>query len=268
LPLTGEILISTNRGRVLGLSILVVGLGLVSSPASAAMPTCRGEPATIVGTGGDDRINGTSGDDVIWSGEGDDVVNGKGGNDTICLGSGDDEGRGGSGDDYILGGAGNDVLSGNKGNDTVNGGKGIDLCRQGSKRKCEQRGDIERDLFELVNEARADACSGAEPLIRKSKYDWMAGFHSWEMAARGFFSHTSPTLGGLVARAEFFKLQGNSHGENISIFTGPVTAEVFFDLWWASMPHHDNICDPMYEMAGFGVIVSGSSGWATQVFGY
>ena len=120
--------------------VLVAALVIVASiggPAAAA-PRCFGEPATIVGTDGDDTLEGTSGGDVIWLGDGDDTVQaragsdlacGAGGNDFILLGRGADRATGGSGSDGLFGGAGADLLVGKKGADGLVGGPGTDVAR-------------------------------------------------------------------------------------------------------------------------------------------
>ena len=97
---------------------------------------CRGQQATITGTGGRDRINGTSGPDVIAGLGGNDSISGAGGDDLVCGGSGkdsidggvgNDDLDGGSADDTVLGGAGDDLLTGGAGDpDTCNGGAGTD----------------------------------------------------------------------------------------------------------------------------------------------
>ena len=67
-------------------------MGVTSSAASNTWPTCLGEPATIVGTDGNDMIAGTDGDDVIVGLGGDDVIRSGGSSDTdlICGGDGND----------------------------------------------------------------------------------------------------------------------------------------------------------------------------------
>ncbi len=119
----------------------------VSSAASAA-PKCFGQPATIVGTAGDDVLKGTPRADVIVAKGGHDVIDGRGGKDRICAGTGNDKVRGGYGADWVSGGWGNDWLGGYKGddklfgnqgqdrvlggdgNDRLNGGLGTDRCVQ------------------------------------------------------------------------------------------------------------------------------------------
>jgi uncharacterized repeat protein (TIGR01451 family) len=127
-------------------------------PPSAA--TCRGQVATITGTGGSDALTGTGGPDVIAAFGGDDTIVALAGTDLICAGRGDDDVGAGSASDRVFGGDGgdhlfgrggsdllygngkNDVLKGNRGNDRLRGGTGNDLCRGGpgfdSKRSCER----------------------------------------------------------------------------------------------------------------------------------
>lgn len=122
--------------------------------------TCRGVPATIVGTAGDDTITGTGGRDVIASLGGNDTIASLAGRDLVCAGSGNDYSGAGSAADRVFGGAGkdrllgrggpdvlkgnagNDVLKGNSGADRLRGGSGFDRCRGGagvdSIRGCER----------------------------------------------------------------------------------------------------------------------------------
>jgi uncharacterized repeat protein (TIGR01451 family) len=122
--------------------------------------TCRGVPATVSGTAGDDELIGTPGPDVIVAFGGNDRIVSEAGRDLICAGSGNDYvgagtaadkvfagagrdrllGRGGP--DLLKGSAGNDVLKGGRGSDRLRGGTGFDLCLGGpgrnSVRGCER----------------------------------------------------------------------------------------------------------------------------------
>jgi predicted extracellular nuclease len=89
-------------------------------------PECLGQPATIVGTRGDDRISGTSGPDVIVADDGNDRIDAGGGDDVVCAGSGDDRVDGEDGNDRLFGGRGDDRLDGGSGRDQVDGGPGDD----------------------------------------------------------------------------------------------------------------------------------------------
>jgi hypothetical protein len=88
-------------------------------PAAAVAPaaTCKGKPATIVGTPGNDGLKGTSGKDVIAGLGGNDKLSGLAGNDLICGGAGKDTLKGGGGKDTLLGQKGKDVLKGGPGKD-------------------------------------------------------------------------------------------------------------------------------------------------------
>jgi hypothetical protein len=114
-----------------------------------AVAACSGNDATIVGTGGSDRLRGTNGDDVIAARGGGDTVVGLRGDDVVCGGGGadklhgkggEDTLRGGTGDDLHRGGGGDDALTGGAGDDVHHGGAGEDDCRGGggsdSKRQC------------------------------------------------------------------------------------------------------------------------------------
>jgi Ca2+-binding RTX toxin-like protein len=105
--------------------LLLPGLFLITT-ADAAVPTCFGQPVTMMGTSGPDFL--TSEPDVS------DVIHGGGGNDVIFGASewtGSDEAPdllcGGPGDDYVKGATGDDRLKGGHGDDEVNGSLGADV---------------------------------------------------------------------------------------------------------------------------------------------
>jgi hypothetical protein len=94
--------------------------------------TCKGKPATIVGTGGKDVRTGSRGRDVIVGLGGNDRLIGLTGNDLICGGAGKDKLKGGPGNDFLSGQKGNDKLVGQKGKDKLSGKKGKDVCVGGA----------------------------------------------------------------------------------------------------------------------------------------
>jgi len=107
------------------------------TPKQAGVPFCKGKPATIVGTDGDDTMVGTAGDDVLILGDGNDRAKTKGGNDRVCAGAGKDVVAAGGGKDVVLGEGGNDLLKGGGGNDKLIGGGGKDkLIGGGGKDTC------------------------------------------------------------------------------------------------------------------------------------
>jgi Ca2+-binding RTX toxin-like protein len=107
---------------VVALSALLAGGGAAQTPP----PTCFGQRATVVGTGGSDKMTGTSGPDVMVGQGGNDAIDGGGGDDLICGNNNNDTLRGGGGNDRIDGGSDADTVGGDAGNDTVDGGGGDD----------------------------------------------------------------------------------------------------------------------------------------------
>ena len=97
----------------------------------AAVSTCAGREATIVGTNGDDTLTGTKKVDVIAALRGNDTIFGLDGNDIICGFGGNDLIKGRGGNDLIKGGGGDDALGGGPGDDTLRGGAGADTCKGG-----------------------------------------------------------------------------------------------------------------------------------------
>ncbi len=118
--------------RPLFAAIVLAAAGLPIPTARAATAECLGEPATIVGTSGDDVLVGTQGRDVILARGGDDVIRGLGGRDLICAGPGHDFVLAGRGDDIVQGGLGRDTLYGGPGDDILRGSRGADLLAGGS----------------------------------------------------------------------------------------------------------------------------------------
>ena len=128
---------------------------------SIIRPSCKGNPATIIGTNGhdhnplsglndelsgDDQLRGTPAADVIAALDGNDEVSGLSGNDVICSGAGNDTLEGGKGNDTLKGRKGNDRLSGQSGKDTLKGGPGQDTL-QGGKGKDKLYGEKGEDTL-------------------------------------------------------------------------------------------------------------------------
>ena len=103
------------------------GLGDETQDTSTShCPTCKGQPATIIGTRGKDVRQGTSGEDVMVGLGGNDTLSGLASEDMICGGDGKDTLRGGKGNDKLYGEAGKDTLKGGPGKDKLKGGAGKD----------------------------------------------------------------------------------------------------------------------------------------------
>jgi len=96
----------------MGMAVVLLTGTLGAGVAATAPAKCFGEPATIVGTRGNDTITGTNGSDVIVSRAGADTVEGGGGFDLVCGGPGPDRVSGGRGGEFLFGGKGDDRLRG------------------------------------------------------------------------------------------------------------------------------------------------------------
>jgi Ca2+-binding RTX toxin-like protein len=125
---------STTTIVLAGLVMTSTFLPVATASGAAAAASCRGVPATIVGTAADDLLMGTPGPDVMVGLEGDDILFGVDGDDRICGGTGSDRLGGGVGDDklfgekdgfdYATGGLAGDALWGGPGDDVLNPGRG------------------------------------------------------------------------------------------------------------------------------------------------
>ena len=121
--------------------------------------TCRGVPASITGTAGNDVIAGTPGRDVIATLAGNDTIVSLGGRDLVCAGSGADFIGAGGAADRVFGGAGADRLLGRGGPDVLKGGAGADLLK-GHRGADRLRGG--RDLDRCRGGAGLDSIRGCE----------------------------------------------------------------------------------------------------------
>nr|WP_216217749.1 CAP domain-containing protein [Amycolatopsis aidingensis] len=113
----------------------------------------------------------------------------------------------------------------------------------------------------LVNEARARA--GCEPVRTDDRLAAAAQAHSEDMAARGYFSHTTPegvTFDQRIRRAGYPK----PGAENIAM--GARSADKVMSMWMNSPGHRKNILNCSLDTIGVGLE---RSGWYwTQNFGY
>ncbi len=79
-----------------------------TTPEPPTASTCKGKPATIVGTSSNDVRSGTPGRDVIVGLAGNDELTGLAGKDLLCGGRGKDKLNGGKSKDTCIGGKAND----------------------------------------------------------------------------------------------------------------------------------------------------------------
>jgi uncharacterized membrane protein required for colicin V production len=125
------------------------------------------------------------------------------------------------------------------------------------------RPDVEAaaEVYSLVNRARVD--EGLAPLAWSDPLAEVALGHAYDMYLGGFFSHTSPTTGGLADRLRVAAIPYRMAGENLALAATP--AEVHRGLM-ESPGHRANIMAVEYRRVGIAV-VSGRLGLMTvQVF--
>ncbi|MBW1601285.1 CAP domain-containing protein [Streptomyces sp. JJ66] len=122
---------------------------------------------------------------------------------------------------------------------------------------------VEAQVLALVNQERAKA--GCQAVRADADLARLAGSHSRDMAARGYFSHTDPE-----GRSPFDRAReaGVDHmgGENIA--RGQASAEAVMESWMNSPGHRANILNCDFTTLGVGAHVASGGPWWTQAFGY
>ena len=111
---------------------------------------------------------------------------------------------------------------------------------------------IERQIVEAVNEERAER--DLKPLRRTAALTDVARKHSRDMAARGYFSHTSPEGYEAKERALVAGITFTAVAENLLRSLGAEDpARDAVRQWMRSRGHRKNIIDPEYTETGVGV---------------
>ncbi|MFC6086946.1 CAP domain-containing protein [Sphaerisporangium aureirubrum] len=122
---------------------------------------------------------------------------------------------------------------------------------------------LEAAAVRLTNQERTRR--GCAPLRVDSRLTRSARAHSRDMAAKGYFDHTSPqgtTPWQRMARAGY----SNSAAENIA--RGYSSAEETVRGWMNNAGHRRNILNCQISTVGVGVAYGGGDTWWTQDFGY
>jgi uncharacterized protein YkwD len=120
------------------------------------------------------------------------------------------------------------------------------------------------DVVHLTNRERARA--GLAPLAVDPLLTTAAQTYSADMAARAFYSHTSPEGTQPWDRAAAAGSTRRSIGENIAC--GQRSADEVVDGWMNSPGHRANILKPGFTHIGVGFAGGGPAGtYWTQVFG-
>jgi len=123
--------------------------------------------------------------------------------------------------------------------------------------------EAERKLFELANQARAQA--GLTPLRTDEGLTEAARQHAAAIAERQQLSHQLP---GEAPLAQRLTASTNLHlergGENVA--TAATVDQIYASLM-RSAPHRENLLNPSFNVAGFGVVRNGYLLFVTQDFG-
>lgn len=113
---------------------------------------------------------------------------------------------------------------------------------------------------------------GLRPFRANRELAAAAREHSFDMAQKGYFGHSSSDGTTFFKRIESFyvKNQVNHYGmvgENLIESTGPLSATAALDAWMASPLHRANILYPAWRDIGISAVTSGTT-YITTDFGY
>lgn len=106
----------------------------------------------------------------------------------------------------------------------------------------------ENQVVTLTNQQRAKY--GLPALKRGSTTSYVAQLKARDMAAKGYFSHQSPTYGSPFTMMQTFGLRFSSAGENIAY--GQQTPQAVVNAWMNSAGHRANILSRTYTYIGVG----------------
>jgi uncharacterized protein YkwD len=124
--------------------------------------------------------------------------------------------------------------------------------------------DAENQLFALANQVRAEA--GVPALQRDEGLTQAAREHAAAMAAQQQLSHQFSGETSVQQRlTAATPLHLDRAGENVAY---AATVDQAHDNLMHSPPHRENLLNPAYNVAGFGVVRSGDSLYVVQDFGH
>jgi len=124
--------------------------------------------------------------------------------------------------------------------------------------------ESEQQLLEMANQARAQA--GVPPLQLETNLTLAARAHADAMAEQQQLSHQFSGEPSLTVRlASTGSLHLDRAGENVAF---DVTAEEAHQHLMLSPPHRENLLDPGFNVAGFGVVRNGNRLYVVEDFGH
>ena len=128
----------------------------------------------------------------------------------------------------------------------------------------DQTYDYALEVLRMVNIERIAV--GTQPLTLSNELMKVATLKSQDIVDHNYFSHTSPTYGGLRDLLTHFSINYTNAGENLA--TGQKTPTTVVQAWMNSEGHRANILNPKFNQIGIGVVEGGKYGgftW-TQLF--
>jgi uncharacterized protein YkwD len=127
------------------------------------------------------------------------------------------------------------------------------------------RSGVSQQVVALVNVERSRA--GCGPVSADAALARAAQRHSDDMAARDYFSHTSPDGTTFADRIRAAGYTGGAVAENIAV--GQTTAKAVMRSWMSSSGHRANILNCAYRDIGVGYATGGTYGtyWTLTIGG-
>lgn len=119
---------------------------------------------------------------------------------------------------------------------------------------------FEEQVIKLTNSKRAE--NGLPPLKANWELSRVARYKSDDMAAKKYFSHTSPTYGDPGKMIKNFGISYRTMGENIAM--GQRTPQEVVNAWMNSPGHRANILNKAFTEIGVGFSQNGY--YWTQMF--
>ncbi|MGZ4358853.1 MAG: CAP domain-containing protein [Gaiellaceae bacterium] len=136
------------------------------------------------------------------------------------------------------------------------GGAGASSASSGSQSQTFRLG-----ILAAVNQTRAEY--GLRPLHLSPQLSRAAVGHSWSMAARGYFSHSSSDGTSFPTRvSHYYRAHGYSVwrvGETLFWATPNATARQLVDAWLASPSHRAIVLSPTFRQIGLGIVHAASA---------
>jgi uncharacterized protein YkwD len=125
---------------------------------------------------------------------------------------------------------------------------------------------LEIELANLITSKRAE--EGLADLDEQAQLTEAARLHAEDMGCNGFFSHVSPTNGGVLDRVAAVGYQYLTIGEIIA--GGEISPEKVLQEWLDSPIHREQILDTKYRQIGLGFVQVEEQGYTyywTVLFG-